>query len=66
MKMVFRSLNLVILVYVLFKEKNNFTYPLLQSDPDPVKKVPDPAGQKSLDPDPHNCFFFHFIAKQYG
>ena len=21
---------------------------------DPVKKVPDPAGQKSLDPDPHH------------
>ena len=31
------------------QDKNNFINPLLEV----VKKVPDPAGQKSPDPDPH-------------
>ena len=39
------------------QDKNNFINPLLQPDPDPLKKVPDPdsAGQKSTDPDPLPC-----------
>ena len=31
----------------------NFINPLQDSDPDSMKKVPDPTGQKSTDPDPH-------------
>ena len=34
------------------QHENNFINPLLQvaTNPDPLKKVPDPAGQKSTDP----------------
>ena len=34
-------MNLLILVYIVFND-NIFLYPL-QEDPDPMKKVPDPA-----------------------
>ena len=42
------------------QDKNNFKNPLLQvgSGSGSVEKVPDPAGQKSPDPDPHPCRIF--------
>ena len=37
--------------YLYFvQDKNNYINPLLQMDPDPLKKIPDPEGQKSPDP----------------
>ena len=43
----------------------NFRYVGIKFDiinhPDPLKKVPDPAGQKSPDPDPHPCVFLQNI-----
>ena len=41
----------------IVKDKNNFINPLLQvgSESGSVEKVPDPAGQKSPNPDPHHC-----------
>ena len=45
-------------LYFVYNE-NNFINPLLQQDPDPMKEVPDPAGQKSTDPDPHPRYKVH-------
>jgi len=39
-------------------DENNFIYPLLQVGSGSVKKVPDPTGQKSPDPDPHPWFLY--------
>jgi len=46
MEMFRRSLNLLILVYILFKEENDFIYPLLQVGfgSGSSEKVTDPAG----------------------
>ena len=40
-------------LYFFFLDKNNFINPCQRQEPDPLKKVPDPAGQKSPDLDPH-------------
>ena len=46
------SLNLLILAYVLLKTKTILFIRCYRSDPDPLKKVTEPAGQKWREPDP--------------
>ena len=48
-------INFNIISYFIDHE-NNLNFRCYRSDPDPLKKVPDPdqAGQKSPDPDPHS------------
>ena len=56
-----RSLNLLILFYILLKRKI-ISY-IRGYRQDPVKKVPDPERQKSPDPDPHHWTQCHKKAK---
>ena len=44
------------LVYILFMVKIVLYFRCYRSDPDPLKKIPYPAGQKSPEPDPHPNF----------